>query len=48
MATYKYIDEEILIKIEDDGTSHLSCTVHDEDFKAWLSEGNTPEPVDQV
>ena len=33
-------------KIEDDGKSYLSCSADNEDFKAWVAAGNTPEDSD--
>ena len=43
---YKYLTETTLAKIDDDGLSRMSCTIENEQFKAWLAEGNTPEPAD--
>ena len=35
--------KKIYLKIEDDGSQYISCNEDDEDFKAWVAEGNTPE-----
>lgn len=43
---YKYITTDVLAKIDDDGISRMSCSIENEEFKAWLAEGNTPEPAD--
>ena len=29
-----------------DGSQSISCNENNEDFKAWVAEGNTPEVVD--
>ena len=39
-------DEKIYLRIEDDGSQSISCNENNEDFKAWVAEGNTPEAVD--
>ena len=33
--------------IDDDGLCRLTCTEDYPEFKAWLDEGNTPEPADE-
>ena len=38
--------QKIYLKIEDDGSQSISCSEDDEDFKAWVAEGNTPEEAD--
>jgi hypothetical protein len=43
---YKYLTTDVVAKIDDDGISRVSCSIENEEFKAWLAEGNTPEPVD--
>lgn len=37
---------KIYLRIEDDGSQSISCSEHDEDFKAWVAEGNTAEAAD--
>ena len=39
---------QILARIDDDGVSRSSCTEQDQAYLAWLAEGNTPEPSDEV
>lgn len=46
MKTYKYLSADILALVDEDGLSRMSCSVENEDFKAWLAEGKTPEPAD--
>ena len=43
---YKYITTNVVAKIDDDGISRMSCSIENEEFKAWLAEGNTPNPAD--
>jgi hypothetical protein len=45
---YKYINDTVVAKIDDDGISRMSCSIENDEFKAWLSEGNTPEPADPI
>lgn len=42
------IDKQIYARIDDDGLCRLTCTEDYPEFKAWLEEGNTPEPTDEV
>jgi len=39
-------DVQILIRIDDDNISRVSCTENDQAYLKWLEEGNTPEPAD--
>ena len=39
---------QIMARIDDDGKCRLTCTEDNPEFKAWLAEGNTPEPADEV
>lgn len=43
---YKYINENVVAKIDADGLSRMSCTIENEEFKAWLADGNIPIPAD--
>lgn len=45
---YKFITTDVVAKIDDDGVSRMSCSIENEEFKAWLAEGNTPEPADPI
>ena len=40
--------EQILARIDDDGLCRLTCTADYPEFVAWLAEGNTPLPADEV
>tara|TARA_Y100000401_G_C8305347_1_gene216575 strand:+ start:1147 stop:1311 length:165 start_codon:yes stop_codon:yes gene_type:complete len=44
--TIKSESKKIYLKIEDDGSQYISCSEDNEDFKAWVAEGNTPEAAD--
>ena len=37
----------IYARIDDDGLCRLTCTEDYPEFKAWLEEGNTPEPAEE-
>tara|TARA_R100001463_G_C3405145_1_gene208458 strand:- start:41 stop:196 length:156 start_codon:yes stop_codon:yes gene_type:complete len=39
-------EEQMYIRIEDDGSSRISCTAEYPPFKDWVAEGNTPEAAD--
>ena len=45
---YKYLTTDVVAKIDDDGISRMSCSIENEEFKAWLAEGNTPDPADPI
>jgi hypothetical protein len=38
----------IFARIDDDGLCRVTCTEEYPEFKAWLEEGNTPLPADEV
>ena len=38
---------KIYARIDDDGLCRLTCSEDNPEFKAWLDEGNTPEPADE-
>jgi len=40
-------EQQIYARIDDDGKCRLTCTANYPEFKAWLAEGNTPEPADE-
>lgn len=43
------IDGQIIYaRIDDDGLCRLTCTEDYPEFKAWIEDGNTPEPADEV
>jgi len=41
-------EPQIYARIDDDGLCRVTCTEDYPEFKAWLDEGNTPEPADEV
>jgi hypothetical protein len=41
-------EPQIYARIDDDGKCRLTCTEDYPEFKAWVAEGNTPEPADEV
>jgi hypothetical protein len=50
---YKYLTtndfgKKIYQKIDNDGISRQSCSEENPEFKAWVAEGNTPLPADEV
>jgi hypothetical protein len=52
MMIYKMLsiiegEQQIYARIDDDGKCRLTCTANYPELKAWLSEGNTPEPADE-
>ena len=40
--------DQIVARIDDDGLCRLTCTEDNPEYKAWLAEGNTPLPADEV
>ena len=40
--------QQIYARIDDDGLCRLTCTEDYPEFKAWLEQGNTPLPADEV
>jgi hypothetical protein len=40
-------EQQIYARIDDDGLCRLTCTEDYPEFKAWLDEGNTPEPAEE-
>jgi hypothetical protein len=40
-------EQQIYVRIDDDGKCRLTCTADYPEFKAWLAEGNTPLPADE-
>jgi hypothetical protein len=39
--------QQIYAQIDDDGLCRLTCVADYPEFKAWLEEGNTPEPAEE-
>ena len=37
---------KIYARIDDDNVCRVTCTEHDQQYLAWVAEGNTPEPAD--
>jgi hypothetical protein len=49
---YKYLpavegEQRILARIDDDNLCRLTCTENDQQYLAWVAEGNTPTPADE-
>jgi hypothetical protein len=40
--------QQIYARIDDDGKCRLTCTEDYSEFQAWVAEGNTPLPADEV
>ena len=40
--------QQIYARFDDDGLCRLTCTEDYPEFKAWLAEGNTPDPADEA
>ena len=38
---------KIYARIDDDEVCRVTCTENNPEFKAWIAEGNTPEPADE-
>jgi hypothetical protein len=41
-------DPQIYARIDDDGLCRMTCIAENPEFQAWLAEGNTPQPADEV
>jgi len=39
--------QQIYARIDDDGLCRLTCAADYPEFKAWLEEGNVPEPAEE-
>jgi hypothetical protein len=37
---------KIFARIDEDGKCRLTCSEDNPEFKAWIAEGNTPEPAE--
>ena len=49
---YKYLpavegEQRILARIDDDNVCRVTCTEHDQQYLAWVAEGNQPEPAEE-
>jgi hypothetical protein len=49
---YKYLntiqgEPKILARIDDDNVCRLTCTENDQQYLAWVAEGNQPEPAEE-
>jgi hypothetical protein len=41
-------ESQVVARIDDDGLCRLTCSENDQAYLAWLDEGNTPEPAEEV
>ena len=41
-------EPQIYARIDDDGKCRLTCSAEYPEFQAWLAEGNTPQPADEI
>ena len=48
MSNYKYLSDDVVARIDEDGSSRHSCSVDDEEFKKWLADGNTATAADAI
>ena len=50
--TYKLLKTidgvKIYARIDDDGLCRVTCTEDNPNYLAWVAEGNTPLPADEV
>ena len=44
---YKFITEDVVAKIDDDGLSRMSCSIENPEYLLW-AETNTPTPADPI
>jgi hypothetical protein len=40
-------EQQIYVRIDDDGKCRLTCTAEYPEFQAWMAEGNEPLPPDE-
>jgi hypothetical protein len=38
---------QLLARIDDDNICRVTCSEDNPEFKAWVAEGNTPQPADE-
>ena len=41
-------EQQIYARIDDDGLCRMTCIAENPEFQAWIAEGNTPLPADEV
>jgi hypothetical protein len=41
-------EKQIFARIDDDGKCRVTCSEDNPEFKAWVAEGNTPEPAENT
>jgi hypothetical protein len=40
-------EQQILVRIDDDGKCRLTCTEQDPAYLKWIEEGNVPTPAEE-
>jgi hypothetical protein len=39
---------KIYARIDEDGLCRVTCTEDNPDYLAWVAQGNTPEPAEEI